>query len=148
MNKRILAIGVVVMALLAVLPAAVFAAEGTLTAQGDGRAVVRGSGEVSAITGTGKLVVKDFNLTDAVINVTCDGIVTEVTVNGNTRKYVCRGSYTGSISGANVKVKAVGTEIDLTATGTGIARLRGEGTYEFNGETGEWNEVEVTITIG
>lgn len=153
LNKRRLVIGLVVLVLLAALPVAVFAqsraviGEGTLTAQGDGKVVIRGNGSVD-FTVQGKLVALDFGLSNATFDITCTGSEKELVVNGNTRKYVCKGEASGNVTGQNIKVKQAGFDIDLTATGVGFARLKGQGTYDASGTTGEWTEFGSKIDFG
>lgn len=151
-TKRNIFIGLLAVFILAAVPFSAMAQEtrlgtGTLTADGDGRAVVRGSGDLS-ISIEGKLVVKDFGASNATLDITCDGIETERLLNGNVRKYVCRGDASGTVSGENIKIKATGLNISLTATGTGVARLYGDGTYTFNDQPGEWTELGANIDLG
>lgn len=157
MNKRSMFAVLMVLALMA-LPVAVFAQEeaervgvGSITAQGDGRAVVKGVGSVE-VSGNGKLVIVDRG-GDAQINVTGYENVVEVRINDVARKFVYTG-FTGeaTVSGSLIKVKVAGTGIDLFAEGTGEAHLQGQGTWtrtNSQGEriSGEWFSCKNWVTM-
>lgn len=146
-TKRNFIIGLLAVLILTAVPVmAQEAPSGTLTAEGDGRAKLRGSGDVT-VTVQGKLVIKDYGASNAAINITCSGLEVQTVVNDNTRRYICEGTATGTVSGANIKVVALGN-ISLDAEGTGVARLFGDGIYTFNDQPGNWQDVGVKIEIG
>jgi len=106
---------------------------GTLTAQGDGLAILGGRGTVD-VSGNGILWVKD-KAGNATIEVTGygektefpDGWIQYAGFNGNAH-----------IEGKRIVVMVAGVDIDLYAEGHGIAILWGHGTCVKNGETSEW----------
>jgi hypothetical protein len=112
---------------------------GTLIADGDGLAGIRGSGTVS-ISGNGILWIRD-HAGDASINVSGDGIRSDLP-NGWIRYSGFNGS--AVVSGSQITVALSGYSIHLEATGTGQFVLRGNGSYtvEKNGiiVTGAWTE--------
>ncbi|MFQ5400665.1 MAG: hypothetical protein ACE5E7_13850 [Anaerolineae bacterium] len=116
---------------------------GTLIADGDGLAGIRGNGEVS-ISGNGILWIRD------------DAGDAEIEVSGNGHKVELPSGwirYTGfdgeaEVHGSRITVALSGVNIHLEATGSGKFVLRGSGTYsvESDGETitGVWpDRVEV-----
>jgi hypothetical protein len=107
---------------------------GTLTAHGDGFAVVRGAGTID-VTGSGILWVYD-RLGGAVIQVTGQG-EKEVFPDGWIQYSGFNG--TAHIEGGWVIVGIAGANINLTAKGTGGALLWGHGSYELNGVHGRWS---------
>jgi hypothetical protein len=116
---------------------------GTLIAQGKGVAWVRGNGTFT-VSGSGALRFRDW------------GGDAQVTVNG-TQRNVFKGRWnryggfrgTATITGTDVMIELIGTNISLNATGTGKYGLRGQGTYTktISGttSTGEWTTVTQTL---
>lgn len=106
---------------------------GTLTAKGDGIALLGGRGTVE-VSGNGILWIKDV-AGDAVIEVSghgekeefLDGWIQYAGFHGN-----------ASVEGSRIRVIVAGVDIDLVAEGRGRAILWGHGTYEINGESGQW----------
>jgi hypothetical protein len=108
---------------------------GEVTAQGDGVAALGGRGVVDA-SGSGILWVKDL----------AGGGVIEVTGYGEMRVFEDGWvQYAGlhgdaHIEGARIIVVIAGVNVDFHAEGRGRAILWGHGTYEINGQTGEWKQ--------
>ncbi|MBT3313893.1 MAG: hypothetical protein HN390_04695 [Anaerolineae bacterium] len=120
---------------------------GTLKANGDGLAGIRGSGDVS-ISGSGILWIRD-HAGDAVINVS-GGRNRREGENGWVRYSGFNGE--ASVSGSQITVALSGFGIDLEATGTGKFVLRGSGSYtvEKDGITvlnGVWTEEAQVFSI-
>ncbi|MCD6401691.1 MAG: hypothetical protein J7L73_07155 [Anaerolineales bacterium] len=129
---------VALVGLLFVFPSAAYAdsggGSGTLKAQGDGLAGVRGNGEIT-ITGNGVLWFKD-HAGDAQLAITGNG-VRRVLPGGWVR-------YTGfsgelHVIGSGVTVALSGYDIDLTAEGTGRFVLCGNGHYQTGYSSGDWS---------
>lgn len=107
---------------------------GTLTAEGDGIAILGGRGEVD-ITGNGILWVKDLQ-GSATITVTgygekkefADGWIQYSGFNG-----------TAHIEGTRIIVGLAGVDVELSAKGRGRVRLWGHGSYQINGLTNSWS---------
>lgn len=143
MRKRMWMIGLLVVIALAALPLTTFAQSGrgtgSVSAEGDGLAYLRGEGWVR-ISGSGTLVIRD-RAGDAVIEVTGQGRHAE---RGGTLYYH---GFNGEVyvEGSAITVALRGEDITLEAEGTGVVILRGEGTYEFNGEQGQWTPVGVRL---
>ncbi len=130
---------VVVMVVSLLIPAVAFADQGggtgTLVAQGDGLAGLRGGGQVT-ISGRGVLYIKDSG-GDAVIQVSGNGIRTELPSG-----WIRYAGFDGEaqVRGSAITVALSGVNIHLRATGHGRFALWGTGTYEVNGITGVWTE--------
>lgn len=145
MRKKLAIVGIVAVIVLVAVPTMVFAqtgrGTGTVYAEGDGTAGLRGDGWVR-ISGDGILLIRD-RAGDAVIEVTGEGTRTE---RGSTVYY--RG-FNGEafVEGSAITVGLRGENIVLEAEGTGVVYLRGEGTYEFNGQEGEWAVNGTTLRI-
>lgn len=113
---------------------------GTLEAQGDGMAAIRGNATVT-ITGDGTLWIRD-DAGDASINISGTGTRSE---RDNWVRYV---GFDGSatVSGSDLLVALRGENIELDATGQGVYGLRGSGSYTAYGsnnnvlESGSWTE--------
>lgn len=108
---------------------------GTLTAQGDGLAGLKGNGSIT-ISGSGTLYIRDA-AGDASINVTGKGTKRELH-NG----WMLYAGFDGQaqISGSQITVALSGVNIHLQATGTGKFLLRGRGTYETSKGSGVWTD--------
>jgi len=116
---------------------------GTLTAQGDGIAGLKGNGSV-IISGSGTLYIRDA-AGDASINVTGKGVKRELR-NG----WILYAGFDGQaqISGTQITVALSGINIHLQATGTGKFLLRGRGTYETShGKGGVWTDEGKVIAV-
>ena len=106
---------------------------GTLTAKGDGIALLGGRGTVE-VSGNGILWIKGV-ADDAVIEVSghgekeefLDGWIQYAGFHGN-----------ASVEGSRIRIIVAGVDIDLVAEGRGRVILWGHGTYEINGESGQW----------
>ena len=107
---------------------------GTLTAEGDGIAVLGGRGTVD-ISGNGILWIKDV-AGDAIIEVTGHGGKKEF-ADGWTQYAGFDG--TAHVEGRRIIVVLAGVDIELFAQGRGRVRLWGHGTYEISGLTSEWS---------
>ena len=107
---------------------------GTLTAQGDGIAILGGRGVVDA-SGNGILWVKDRG-GDATIEITGYGQM-KVYDDGWVQYAGFHG--TAHIEGSRIIVVLSGVDVDLTAEGRGRVRLWGHGTYQIGDRSGEWN---------
>ena len=136
LRKVLTLIVVAVVAMLAVAP--VVSAEevrgkGSLTAEGDGIAILRGRGTVD-LSGNGTLWIKD-GAGDAVIEVTGSGEREEFPDG-----WIQYAGFHGEahVEGSRIGVIVAGVDIELTAEGRGIARLWGHGSYQSPGGDGEW----------
>jgi hypothetical protein len=107
--------------------------EGSLTAQGDGIAILWGRGTVD-LSGNGILWIKDA-AGDAVIEVTGQGQREEFP-DGWLQYAGFHG--TAHVEGSRIAVIVAGVDIELTAEGRGLARLWGHGSYQSPGGDGEW----------
>ena len=111
---------------------------GSLTAHGRGTAQIKGDVDAMGITGRGVLVVTDL-AGDAKVVVTGKGVAK---VSGNTRTYA---GFDGKavITGSNVIVRLVGSNVDFAVRGDGTFLLKGSGTYDTNpkaaGGEGTWS---------
>ena len=106
---------------------------GTLSAKGDGIALLGGNGTVE-VSGNGILWIKDV-AGDAVIEVSGHGEKEEF-LDGWIQYAGFHGDAT--VEGSRIRVIVVGVDINLSAEGRGRVILWGHGTYEINGESGEW----------
>jgi hypothetical protein len=109
---------------------------GSLEASGDGKATLSGNLDVEINAKSGVLVIIDYE-GDAQINVTGNG--TKEDLSGNTVKYSGFDGH-ATINGSGITVALNGTDIELTAEGTGSSLLCGIGTYTV------WSENEQSIT--
>lgn len=129
---------VVVVAMLAVVPvvsAEEVRGEGSLTAQGDGIAILRGKGTVD-LSGNGILWIRDV-AGDAVIEVTGEGEKEEFP-DGWLQYAGFHG--TAHVSGSRIAVIVAGVDVELTAHGRGVAWLWGHGSYQSSADgAGKWN---------
>lgn len=136
MAKKVLPLVGLVVVMLAMAPV-VSAQEpqdkGSLTAQGDGIAVLWGKGVVD-LNGNGILWIKD-GAGDAVIRVTGQGEKKEFP-DGWLQYAGFHG--TAHVEGSRVTVGVAGVEIDLNAHGRGRVWLWGHGSYQSPGQSGEW----------
>ena len=154
-NKRIslifslaLAIALLSAAMLAPQPALANSGggTGTLIADGDGLAGIRGGGTVS-ISGNGILWIRD-HAGDADISVSGDGIRSDLP-NG----WIHYSGFNGSamVGGSQITVALSGYSIHLKATGTGQFVLRGNGSYSVTKDgitiTGTWTENAEVLSI-
>lgn len=104
---------------------------GTLEAQGSGHATIKGSGEVRIEGGAGVVWVSGAD---------------ELTAEGTGRRTILPDGtvrltgYTGAItaSGDDLTVRVSGRAIELSASGSGSAWLRGKGTYTTESTSGAW----------
>jgi hypothetical protein len=107
---------------------------GTLVANGSGRAVIEGNVTVTLSGINGTLIVSNN------ANVTAVGGTNQTLGNGQV-KY--QGFNSATITGNNIRIGISGNNISLTATGTGAAVLNGNGTYTTGntfGVSGEWKK--------
>ncbi|MBC7233911.1 MAG: hypothetical protein H5T68_11805 [Chloroflexi bacterium] len=137
MWKKVLTLMVVVMAMLAaVLPvhAEGVSGEGSLSAQGDGIAILAGRGTVD-LSGNGVLWIKD-KAGNAVIQVTGEGEKKEFP-DGWLQYAGFHG--TAHVEGSRIVVIVAGVDIEMTARGRGRAWLWGHGSYQGSADgSGEW----------
>ncbi|MEQ1702112.1 MAG: hypothetical protein ABMA25_18530, partial [Ilumatobacteraceae bacterium] len=116
---------------------------GSLVAHGRGTAQIVGDVDAMGISGRGVLVVIDRG-GDATVTITGKGVAK---VAGNTRTYA---GFDGKakITGSNVTVRLVGTNVDLAARGDGSFSLKGIGTYDTKpnaaGGEGTWKATGTT----
>ena len=139
LRKVLTLIVVVVVAMLAVVPvvsAQEPRGEGSLTAQGDGIAILRGRGTVD-LGGNGTLWIKDA-AGDAVIEVTGSGQREEFP-DGWIQYAGFHG--TAHVEGSRIGVIVAGVDIELTAQGCGLARLWGHGSHQSPDGAGEWKTI-------
>ncbi len=117
-----------------ILKARIVWGTGRLEANGSGSALIRGDVTIT-LSGNATVIVSSN------AEVTTDGTGTkEVLANGDV-KYQGFGSAT--ITGKDIKVEITGTDITLTAEGTGSAIMRGRGTYRTEKgltASGEWKQ--------
>lgn len=115
------------------------AGSGTVTASGSGTALLTGSGTVEVGEGAGIIWVRG----DADIQM--DGRGRRTTLpDGTVRITGWPGTVT--ISGTDIQVRVIGEAIELTASGTGTARLVGVGTYTVGENSGEWLESGIVVS--
>lgn len=128
----ILAVTLLLLALPAMALAQTGQGTGTVHAEGDGIACLRGQGWVR-ISGSGTLVIRD-RAGDAEIQVSGHGNHVE-----RGQGLVYRG-WNGEayVRGSAITVAVRGTDIRLEAAGTGVVYLRGQGRYTFGDEQGDW----------
>ncbi|MDY0386891.1 MAG: hypothetical protein RBT65_07130 [Methanolobus sp.] len=113
-----------------------------LTAEGDGTAVLSGNLSISIMSEDATLVIKDMT-GDSAIDIDEDGYESSNIDYGNStdnnRAFVYH-NVTGDvyIEGSRLTVMIRGEDIVLTAKGTGTAVLAGDGSYEVEGESGDW----------
>jgi hypothetical protein len=124
----------------------IVAGTGTLNAQGTGKASLRMEGNLR-VTFDGKLKIIDRD-GDADIQVNGDGLLI-VRTRGDAQVYIYRGfNGEANVQGGDFSAKMIGRDIDLTATGTGIAKLRGDGTCSTSGgASGNWSDF-ATVPLG
>lgn len=106
---------------------------GTLTAEGDGIALLAGRGIVR-LKGNGMLWIKDA-AGDATIEVSGQGKKKEFP-DGWIQYSGVRG--TANVKGSKLRLIIAGVDIDLYAKGRGRVLLWGHGTYGINGISGRW----------
>jgi hypothetical protein len=146
MKKWLVSSGLVLVLLLATV-STVWAegayATNKLHAWGDGMAGVQGNGTVT-ITGNGIVYFRD-HAGDATWSASGKG----------TRRDLPSGwiIYAGSdgtfeAQGSHITVALSGYDIELWATGTGRAVLRGNGEYEIDGQHRDWTENSTPIELG
>jgi hypothetical protein len=145
LRKVLTLIVVVVVATLAVVPVVSAQApqgEGSLTAQGDGIAILRGKGTVD-LSGNGILWIRDA-AGDAVIEVTGSGQKEEFP-DGWLQYAGFHG--TAHVEGSRIAVIVAGADIELTARGRGMARLWGHGSHQSPDGAGEWKTTELGARV-
>ncbi len=137
----ILAVIVLLLALPVVALAQTGQGTGTVHAEGDGAAYLRGEGWVR-ISGSGTLLIRD-RAGDAEIQVSGHGSHAE-----RGQGLVYRG-WNGEayVRGSAITVAVRGTDIRLEAAGTGVVYLRGQGWYTFGGERGDWTADGVRLQL-
>jgi len=107
---------------------------GTLTAAGDGIAILGGNGTVT-IAGNGILWVRDL----------AGGATIEVTGHGEKREFadgwLQYSGFNGDayVEGTRIVVVLAGVDIELSAEGRGRVILWGHGSYEVSGRTADWS---------
>ncbi len=144
-RRSIVVVGIVIALVLLMTSTASaeeFSGTGTLSARGAGLAILRGSGEVQIDGhGVGIVWVKSGETLEA----SGEGYRWEIPETGAT---VFLG-WTGSInaSGHEMTVWMAGGLIEFTASGTGKVYLRGRGSYELNGQEGEWDPMGEVLQL-
>ncbi|MDP2216468.1 MAG: hypothetical protein Q8J68_04185 [Methanolobus sp.] len=120
----------------------VLGGNGTLTAEGNGTAVLSGDITISFSATDAKLVIKDM-AGDAVIN-TSDASYESSNIDAgnsssNNRAFVFHNlTGTVTIEGSRLTVMIQSEDMSLSVDGEGTAMLSGNGSYEFNSVTKEW----------
>lgn len=120
----------------------VLSGSGELTAEGDGTAVLSGNLSISIISDGATLVIKDM-AGDATIDIDEDEYessnIDYDNSTDNNRAFVYH-NVSGNvyIEGSRLTVMIRGEDIVLTVKGTGTAVLAGDGSYEVEGESGDW----------
>lgn len=146
MLRKVLTLMVVTVAVtLAVVPVASaeeVRGKGSLTAQGDGIAILRGRGTVD-LSGNGTLWIKDA-AGDALIEVTGTGQKEEFS-DGWIQYAGFHG--TAHVEGSRLGIVLAGVDIELTAEGRGIARLWGHGSYQSSNGDGEWKSTRLGARV-
>ena len=140
MLRKVLTLVVVgVVAMLAVVP--VVSAqepphEGSLTARGDGMAILWGRGTVD-LSGNGMLWIKDA-AGDAVIEVRGSGQKEEFPDG-----WIQYAGFHGMahVEGSRIGVIVAGVDIELAAQDRGIVRLWGHGSHQSPDGAGEWKTI-------
>ncbi len=121
---------------------------GALAARGSGTAQISGDVDAMRITGRGVLVVVD-RAGDAVVTVSGTGAKRSVTKDGVTTHTYAGFHGAARISGSDVTVRLVGTNVTLVATGDGSFRLTGTGVYDTKptaaGGEGTWKGALVSL---
>ncbi len=133
------------------------AGTGWLQASGTGRAEISGNGTVSANFSNGGNVTVFDRAGDALISVSGGQVATNQANSTNaTVNYVTVRTFTGvdsvAVSGSRFTVVLKG-QMNLSASGTGIAMLAGTGIYEYGtnenstANTGTWSENGAAVRI-
>jgi hypothetical protein len=107
---------------------------GTLTANGSGRAVIEGNVTVT-LSGINSTLLASRNSA-----VTIDGGTNQTLGNGQVQY---QGFNSATITGDNIRIAISGNNINLTAAGTGIAVLDGNGIYSVENNfsvNGQWKK--------
>jgi hypothetical protein len=138
----ILAVVVLMVTVVPVVSAQGPQGEGSLTAQGDGIAILRGRGTVD-LSGNGILWIKDA-AGDAVIEVTGSG-QKEKFPDGWIQYAGFHG--TAHVEGSRIGVILAGVDIELAAKGRGTARLWGHGSYQSPDGDGEWRATRLGTRV-
>ena len=108
---------------------------GSFSAKGEGEATISGNLELTVRAKSGILTIKDYD-EDAVIEINGKG--TKEVLNDGTIKYE---GFDGAaiISGSSITVDITGSDIELSAKGTGSAVLKGDGSCNVEGrKRSEW----------
>jgi hypothetical protein len=119
---------------------------GKLEAVGNGTALIEGSGTI-IVSGNGMLTITDNNGSTA-IQINGFGMKSQT---GNVTIY--EGTGRAIVTSTNFKVEVKGTDIILTAEGTGKAKLTGTGSYNAAKSgalisQGSWSAIGTTINFG
>lgn len=120
----------------------VLAGSETLSAEGNGTAVISGDVEIDLTATDAKLVIKDL-AGDAQVNTdNADYESSNIDAGNskdNNRAFVFL-NLTGDvhIAGSRLTVMLRSSDMELTAEGTGTAVLSGNGTYEYTANSGVW----------
>jgi len=119
---------------------------GTLTAEGDGTAVLSGDLIVNITATNAKLVIKDLG-GDA--NISIDGDYTEVETCDDECSARVYHNFTGTmdISGSRLTIMIRGEDVSITAEGTGSAILSGTGIYRVDKAGGSSENVQWAVTV-
>jgi hypothetical protein len=140
---KTIAAALILMSLLAPSGAALAAEEsgsGTITAKGAGYARIEGDGTVVIAGGAGTIWItgaEDIQTTGKGRKTTfADGTIRLTGYSG-----------TVTITGEDLVVKVEGAKINLTATGTGTAFLKGRGGYTVGSVTGSWVKAGKSVTF-
>jgi len=129
------------MALTGLASADVIRGKGWLHAEGSGVAILKMSGQIEIVShGTGAVYIYGAET----IHAEGDGKRSNLRGGG----VVFRG-YEGVIkaTGARMRVKIIGKEIEFTARGKGTIFLRGRGHYESEGLAGDWVNSGLNVEV-
>jgi hypothetical protein len=146
-SVAVLALTLALVGAIAFMPQTAYAegggGSGSLIAEGDGLAGLRGNGEVT-ISGAGILWIRDLG-GDAVINVTGKG--RRIELPSGWIQYI---GFNGEahVSGSQITVALSGVNIHLEANGTGQFLLRGSGWFQVGDSIrGEWTSAGQVLEL-
>jgi len=146
MKKKLVLVIALTLVALVVFPvvasAETFEGEGSITARGEGVAIVYGEGKIEIIGhGIGLVHVRNATRLEA----SGRGYLRDLPGGGA----VFMG-WRGEIhaAGTELKVRMCGGLIEFTAEGTGWVFLRGRGTYEINGGSYDWSTEGARVSLG
>ena len=120
--------------------------QGTVTANGNGRAAIMCSSCEVTLSGDGLLAILDSE-GDSEVSISGAGRSAQRETDWGTATVYQGFNGSVTIRGAFVGLALRGDNISLSATGTGRVWLRGQGTYTLNGQNGNWQETGSALTV-